>query len=94
MLLKSLAALKAATKSGTAEMKQSEKADGMVQALMDMALFCDRALRACEDGNGSSLDTEVSHTLIYISCILYMHFMSGTLTSLSLSRDLSKEYCF
>lgn len=45
-------------------MKQSDKADGMVQALMDMALFCDRALRACEDGNGSSLDTEVSHTLI------------------------------
>lgn len=66
MLLKSLAALKAATKSGTAEMKQSDKADGMVQALMDMALFCDRALRECEDGNGSPLDTDVSrcmHTL-------------------------------
>lgn len=44
-------------------MKQSDNADGMVQALMDMALFCDRALRECDDGSGSPLDIEVSHCM-------------------------------
>ena len=41
-------------------MKQTNDADGMVQALMDMALFCDRAVKACEDGNTSPLDVDVS----------------------------------
>ena len=61
MLLKSLSSLKAATKSGTAEMKETGQADGMVEALMDMALFCDHALRADEDRHEDrqqSLDTE------------------------------------
>lgn len=51
--------MKAGTKSGTAEMKQSDNADGMVEALMEMSSFCDRALRAQEDGDTSPLDTEV-----------------------------------
>jgi DNA-dependent protein kinase catalytic subunit len=61
LLLKSLSSLKAATKSGTAEMKETGQADGMVEALMDMALFCDHALRADEDRHEDrqqSLDTE------------------------------------
>ena len=41
-------------------MKETGQADGMVKALMDMALFCDRALRAGEDEDQSSLDTDVS----------------------------------
>lgn len=67
LLLKSLAALKSATKSGTAEMKETNKTEGMVEALMDMALFCDCALRASEDEEESPLDTDVSiHSAILI----------------------------
>lgn len=40
-------------------MKESDNADGMVEALMAMSSFCDRALRAQEDGDTSPLDTEV-----------------------------------
>ena len=83
LLLKSLAALKSATKCGTAEMKETEKSEGMVEALMDMALFCDRALRAQEDrkdkedkedeedkdSNGTPLDTDVSTVSIVFSTI-------------------------
>ena len=35
-------------------MKETNQAGGMVEALMDMALFCDRALRTVEDKNQSS----------------------------------------
>ena len=49
-------------------MKETGQAGGMVEALMDMALFCDRALRTGEDEDEledkdedqSSLDTHVS----------------------------------
>ena len=68
LLLKSLTSLKSATKSGTAEMKESGGSEGMVEALMDMALFCDCALRACEDPDeqSSPLDTDVSSQLIFL----------------------------
>ena len=59
LLLRSLSTFKSATKFGTAEMEETGKPEGMVDALMEMVLFCDRALRAQEDGEGSPLDTEV-----------------------------------
>ena len=49
-------------------MKEAKKADGMVEALMDMAQFCDRALRVCEDGEGSPLDTDVSLCILVMDC--------------------------
>ena len=63
LLLKSLAAFKTATKAGKSEMEETGAAEGMVEALMAMALFCDRALRAAENtenGGGTPLDIEVS----------------------------------
>ena len=44
-------------------MEETGAAEGMVEALMAMALFCDRALRAAENtenGSGTPLDIEVS----------------------------------
>ena len=72
LLLKSLAALKSATKAGTSEMSATERPEGMVKALMEMALFCDRALRAKEDKDSTPLDTEVRTPS---SRILYLDFM-------------------
>ncbi len=48
--LKALACFKSGLKSGTAEHHASGSADGMVQALVDMAAFCDTAIRTTEDG--------------------------------------------
>ena len=62
LLLKSLGAFKSATKAGTSEMNVTEKPEGMVKALTEMALFCDRALQAEEDGHATPLDTEVSYS--------------------------------
>ena len=49
LLLQALASLKHGMKSGTAEHKATGESGGMVQALVDVANFCDRALRAKED---------------------------------------------
>ena len=57
-------------------MKEGGRSEGMVESLMDMALFCDRALRAREDEESSPLDTDVSgnstvpvYTLIAGFCV-------------------------
>ena len=44
-----MSCLKAAVKSGTAEHKRSAEKGGMVEALLEMASFCDRELRLKED---------------------------------------------
>ena len=48
-------------------MKQSDNADGMVEALMAMSSFCDRALRAQEDEDTSPLDTEVRQPFLLLT---------------------------
>ena len=49
LLLRALTSLKQGVKSGTAEHKATGDSVGMVQALVGVANFCDRALRAKED---------------------------------------------
>ncbi len=49
LLLRALNSLKLGLKCGTAEHRATGESGGMVQALDDMASFCDRALRAVED---------------------------------------------
>ena len=44
-------------KSGTAEHRATGESGGMVQALVDVANFCDRALRAKEDEGTPHLET-------------------------------------
>lgn len=44
-----MACLKSAVKSGTAEHKKTGTKGGMVEALLEMASFCDRELRLKED---------------------------------------------
>lgn len=57
LLLQALASLKHGMKSGTAEHKATGESGGMVQALVDVANFCDRALRAKEDEGTPHLET-------------------------------------
>ena len=47
--LRAMSSLKAAVKSGTAEHKSGGEKTGMVEALLEMAVFCDRELRLKED---------------------------------------------
>ena len=55
-----MASLKSGIKSGTAEHKASGDSEGMVQALVELAAFCDRELRLKEDEDiDSSLDDSV-----------------------------------
>lgn len=49
LLLRGMACLKGAVKSGTAEHKRAGEKGGMVEALLAMAAFCDRELRINED---------------------------------------------
>ena len=49
LLLRALTSLKQGVKSGTAEHKATGDSAGMVRALVGVANFCDRALRANED---------------------------------------------
>jgi len=49
LLLRALTSLKQGVKSGTAEHKATGDSAGMVGALVGVANFCDRALRANED---------------------------------------------
>lgn len=57
LLLQALASLKHGMKSGTAEHRATGESGGMVQALVDVANFCDRALRAKEDEGAPHLET-------------------------------------
>ena len=57
LLLQALASLKHGMKSGTAEHRATGESVGMVQALVDVANFCDRALRAKEDEGAPHLET-------------------------------------
>ena len=56
LLLKALGSLKSGLKSGTAVHKVTRDSEGMVKALMEMASFCDRAIKAKED-NGEFLQS-------------------------------------
>ncbi len=49
LLLRAMSSLKGAVKSGTAEHKKSGEKEGMIEALLEMAAFCDRELRLKED---------------------------------------------
>ena len=62
LLLQALASLKHGMKSGTAEHRATGESGGMVQALVDVANFCDRALRAKEDEGTPHLETLHVHT--------------------------------
>jgi len=44
-----MSSLKGAVKAGTAEHKSGGEKTGMVEALLEMAAFCDRELRLKED---------------------------------------------
>ena len=81
LLLKSLAALKSATKAGTAEMKETENTEGMVAALMDMALFCDRALREHEDKDDEDEEEEESLLDIEVSSLPHSPAARGEVRS-------------
>lgn len=62
LLLQALASLKHGMKSGTAEHRATGESGGMVQALVDVANFCDRALRAKEDEGTPHLEILHMHT--------------------------------